>query len=193
MHIQRKKIGALHLAAIQFARFFSFRFRTRPRTFYGASERFAKPRMEIIISFSSRATPCEPSKAIRRLRTDRIAARFSLIVCLFFAVVPSPQRYTSLYHCCDSSPIPFSLCLFSFLFSLWFFLSFLSFFFPFLPSFFFSLFSFLSKVDKWAHLWLIAQVMVGNNGEQSQQNLIWSYLNIKGFNVNKTKTSLSCS
>ena len=65
-----------HLAAIRFARFFSFRFRTRPRTFYGASERFAKPRMEIITSFSSRATPCEPSKAIRRLRTDRIAARF---------------------------------------------------------------------------------------------------------------------
>ena len=48
-----------NLAAIRFARFFSFRFRTRPRTFYGASERFAKPRMEIITSFS-RATPCEP-------------------------------------------------------------------------------------------------------------------------------------
>ena len=41
------------LAAIRFARFFSFRFRTRPRTFDGASERFAKPRMEIITRFSS--------------------------------------------------------------------------------------------------------------------------------------------
>ena len=42
------------LAAIRFARFFSFQFRTMPRTFYGASERFTKLRMEIIASFSSR-------------------------------------------------------------------------------------------------------------------------------------------
>ena len=35
--------GLGYLAAIRFAQFFSFRFRTRPRTFYGASERFAKP------------------------------------------------------------------------------------------------------------------------------------------------------
>ena len=65
----------LPLAAMRFARFFSFRFRTRPHTFYGASDRFAKPRIEIFTSFSSRAAPCEPWKAIRRLRTNRIAAR----------------------------------------------------------------------------------------------------------------------
>ena len=42
---------------------------------YGASERFAKPRIEIFTGFSSRTAPCECSKAIRRLRTNRIAAR----------------------------------------------------------------------------------------------------------------------
>ena len=54
---------------------FSFWFRTRPRTFYGASERFAKPKIEIFTSFSSIAASCEPSKAIPRLRANRIAAR----------------------------------------------------------------------------------------------------------------------
>ena len=62
-------------AIIRFARFFSFRFRTRPRTFYGASERFAKPRIEMFTTFSSRATPYNPLQVIRRLRTDRTAAR----------------------------------------------------------------------------------------------------------------------
>ena len=71
-------VGNQSLAAIRFARFFSFRFRARPRTFSGGSEHFAKPRIEISTSFSSRA-PCEPSKATRRLRTNRIAARPSVV------------------------------------------------------------------------------------------------------------------
>lgn len=50
------------LADIWFARFFYFQFCTRPRTFYGVSERFAKLRMEINTSFSSRAMPCAPGK-----------------------------------------------------------------------------------------------------------------------------------
>ena len=72
------KIAKL-LAAIRFARFFSFRFRTRPRTFYGASELCAKARKEMFTSFSDRALPCGPLKAIGGLRTNRSAVRVCFV------------------------------------------------------------------------------------------------------------------
>ena len=78
-------------AAIRFARFFSFGFRTGPRTFCGASERFPEPRIEIFTSLSSRATPCEPLQAIYRLRTDRIAAR--LLAFIHFRFQPFPPFF----------------------------------------------------------------------------------------------------
>ena len=73
------------LTADWFAEFSRFGF-AHPRTFYGVSERFAKPRIEIFTSFSSMAAPCEPSKAIRRLRTNRIAARYPVCPIFLFPV-----------------------------------------------------------------------------------------------------------
>ena len=56
--LNRKKINTslpnkffIYLAAIRFAQFFSFGFRTRPRTFYGASVRFAKRGQKFLLVF----------------------------------------------------------------------------------------------------------------------------------------------
>ena len=44
-HLITGSLNRKSLAAIRFAQFFFFRFRTRPRTFYRVSERCAKPRI----------------------------------------------------------------------------------------------------------------------------------------------------
>ena len=102
-----------------------------------------------------------------------------------FSLLPWPFSFFP--PCCRASSL--SLSLFSFPFSLGFSLVFL--WFSLFLSFLFLSVGFLAK---WSNdsIFLIAQVMVDNNGEQSQQNLIWSYLNIKGFN-NTYKTKMSFS